>query len=216
MADLPEEILPKLEQLLEQQGTGDEQLLFKLPHMLMWTKLRPGIRDFLVQTHKLFELHIYTHGDQDYAAGMAKLLDPNKTFFGGRVISGVSMSGLKNLAVCLIAMHYTFMPQLILTRFAQLCPLHCKAYIWWCWSFPPEDMTMHVDNPETLTPTPYTRREHWLSQALCLHILPLQECKLCTYTQLKYARTQLACARTQLKYTCMHGLAECATGICMT
>ncbi|DBA95101.1 TPA: hypothetical protein ACH3X1_002613 [Trebouxia sp. C0004] len=87
MADLPEEILPKLEQLLKQQGTGEEQLLFKLPHMLMWTKLRPGIRDFLVQTHKLFELHIYTHGDQDYAAEMAKLLDPNKTFFGGRVIS---------------------------------------------------------------------------------------------------------------------------------
>lgn len=87
MADLPDDILPKLEQLLEQQGTGEEQLLFKLPHMLMWTKLRPGIRDFLVQTHKLFELHIYTHGDQDYAAEMAKLLDPNKTFFGGRVIS---------------------------------------------------------------------------------------------------------------------------------
>lgn len=102
MADLPEDILPKLEQLLEQQGTGEEQLLFKLPHMLMWTKLRPGIRNFLVQTHKLFELHIYTHGDQDYAAEMAKLLDPNKTFFGGRVISGVSMGGFKTLAACLV------------------------------------------------------------------------------------------------------------------
>ena len=90
MADLPEDVLPQLEQLLEQQGSGDEQLLYKLPHMLMWTKLRPGIRQFLMETHKLFELHIYTHGDQDYAAEMAKLLDPSKTFFGGRVISGVS------------------------------------------------------------------------------------------------------------------------------
>lgn len=88
MADLPEDILPQLEQLLEQQGSGDEQLLYKLPHMLMWTKLRPGIRQFLMETHKLFELHVYTHGDQDYAAEMAKLLDPSKTFFGGRVISG--------------------------------------------------------------------------------------------------------------------------------
>ncbi len=123
MADLPEDILPKLEQLLEQQGTGEE-LLYKLPHMLMWTKLRPGIRDFLVQTHKLFELHIYTHGDQDYAAEMAKLLDPNKTFFGGRVISGVSMGGFKTLVVCLIAMpHNIFMPQLVSLQLAQLCPI---------------------------------------------------------------------------------------------
>ncbi len=90
MTDVPEDMLPKLEQLLEQQGKGHEQLLYKLPHMLMWTKLRPGIRDFLIQTHRLFELHIYTHGDQDYAAEMAKLLDPQKVFFGGRVISGVS------------------------------------------------------------------------------------------------------------------------------
>ena len=144
MADLPEEVLPKLEQLLEQQGTGEEQLLFKLPHMLMWTKLRPGIRDFLVQTHKLFELHIYTHGDQDYAAEMAKLLDPNKTFFGGRVISAVSLGGFKTLAVCLIAVHYTFMLQLTLTQLAQLCSLHCKAYIWWRQSIPTEGTTMHM------------------------------------------------------------------------
>ena len=129
MADLPDDILPKLEQLLEQQGTGEEQLLFKLPHMLMWTKLRPGIRDFLVQTHKLFELHIYTHGDQDYAAEMAKLLDPDKTFFGGRVISAVSMGDFKALAACLIATHYNFMSELILTQLAQLCPLYWKAHI---------------------------------------------------------------------------------------
>ena len=91
MADLPEDMLPKLEKLLTEQGTGEQQLLYKLLHMLMWTKLRPGIREFLVEAHKLFELHIYTHGDQDYAAEMAKLLDPKKTLFGGRVISGVSM-----------------------------------------------------------------------------------------------------------------------------
>ena len=91
MADLPEDMLPKAEQLLGEQGIGEQQQLFKLPHMLMWTKLRPGIREFLVEAHKLFELHIYTHGDQDYAAEMAKLLDLNKTLFGGRVISAVSI-----------------------------------------------------------------------------------------------------------------------------
>lgn len=90
MADLPEDMLPKADQLLAEQGSGEQQMLFKLPHMLMWTKLRPGIHEFLVEAHKLFELHIYTHGDQDYAAEMAKLLDPKKALFGGRVISGVS------------------------------------------------------------------------------------------------------------------------------
>ena len=94
MADLSDDMLPKAEELLAKQGPGEQQMLFKLPHMLMWTKLRPGIREFLVEAHKLFELHIYTHGDQDYAAEMAKLLDPKKTLFGGRVISGVSPSAL--------------------------------------------------------------------------------------------------------------------------
>ena len=105
MADLPEDILPTLEQLLADQGIGDKQLLYKLPHMLMWTKLRPGIREFLLEAHKLYELHIYTHGDQDYAAEMAKLLDPQRTFFGGRVISAVRLqhSTTKNRFVWIFA-----------------------------------------------------------------------------------------------------------------
>lgn len=37
-----------------------------------------------------FELHVYTMGDRDYAAEMAKLLDPSGRFFHGRVISAVS------------------------------------------------------------------------------------------------------------------------------
>lgn len=109
MADLPKDMLPKAEQLLSQQGSGEQQQLYKLPHMLMWTKLRPGIREFLMEAHKLFELHIYTHGDQDYAAEMAKLLDPKKTLFGGRVISGVSLQFLRRL--CLSPdVHYIALP----------------------------------------------------------------------------------------------------------
>lgn len=36
-----------------------------------------------------FELHIYTMGDRDYAAEMAKLLDPGGKLFHGRIISSV-------------------------------------------------------------------------------------------------------------------------------
>lgn len=41
-------------------------------------------------TPRSFELHVYTMGDRDYAAEMAKLLDPGGKLFHGRIISSVS------------------------------------------------------------------------------------------------------------------------------
>lgn len=55
----------------------------------MWTKLRPGVREFLEEMHLLFELHIYTMGDRDYAAEMARRLDPSRRLFAERIISSV-------------------------------------------------------------------------------------------------------------------------------
>lgn len=55
----------------------------------MWTKLRPGVREFLEDVHQRFELHIYTMGDRDYAAEMAKRLDPSRRLFAERIISSV-------------------------------------------------------------------------------------------------------------------------------
>ena len=60
-----------------------------MPHMRMWTKLRPGVEDFLQVLAPLFEMCIYTHGDREYAAAMARLLDPHGTLFGTRIISAV-------------------------------------------------------------------------------------------------------------------------------
>jgi RNA polymerase II C-terminal domain phosphatase-like 3/4 len=62
-------------------------LLRRMPHMHMWTKLRPGVYEFLATARELFELHVYTMGDRDYAAEMAQLLDPGGKLFAGRVIS---------------------------------------------------------------------------------------------------------------------------------
>lgn len=56
----------------------------------MWTKLRPFVLEFLRAAQKIAELHIYTHGDQDYANAMASLLDPSGKLFHGRVVSQVS------------------------------------------------------------------------------------------------------------------------------
>ncbi|OEL24270.1 RNA polymerase II C-terminal domain phosphatase-like 3 [Dichanthelium oligosanthes] len=79
-----EEILRKKE---EQDRSMPERHLYRFHHMNMWTKLRPGIWNFLEKASKLFELHLYTMGNKLYATEMAKVLDPNGTLFAGRVIS---------------------------------------------------------------------------------------------------------------------------------
>ncbi|PPS00508.1 hypothetical protein GOBAR_AA20154 [Gossypium barbadense] len=53
----------------------------------MMTKLRPFVRTFLKEASEMFEMYIYTMGDRPYALEMAKLLDPKKEYFNGRVIS---------------------------------------------------------------------------------------------------------------------------------
>ncbi|KAL8550738.1 hypothetical protein ACS0TY_009227 [Phlomoides rotata] len=81
---LHDEMLRKKE---EQDREKSQRHLFRIPHMGMWTKLRPGIWNFLEKASKLFELHLYTMGNKYYATEMAKLLDPKGELFSGRVIS---------------------------------------------------------------------------------------------------------------------------------
>eukprot|EP00894_Picocystis_sp_ML_P002461 jgi/Pico_ML_1/52978/g3604.t1 len=60
-------------------GDGGKPELFDLRDIRIWTKIRPGAYEFLEQTSKLFDLHVYTMGHKLYAAEMAKLLDPTRT-----------------------------------------------------------------------------------------------------------------------------------------
>ncbi|KAF4390497.1 hypothetical protein F8388_005994 [Cannabis sativa] len=79
-----EEILRKKE---EQDREKPYRHLFRFPHMGMWTKLRPGVWNFLEKASKLYEMHLYTMGNKLYATEMAKVLDPKGLLFAGRVIS---------------------------------------------------------------------------------------------------------------------------------
>lgn len=79
-----EEVLRKKE---EQDREKPHRHLFRFPHMRMWTKLRPGVWNFLEKASKLYELHLYTMGNKLYATEMAKVLDPSGALFEGRVIS---------------------------------------------------------------------------------------------------------------------------------
>lgn len=52
-----------------------------------YVKMRPGLKDFLENIAKLYELHIYTMGTRAYAMAVAKIVDPEGKIFGNRVLS---------------------------------------------------------------------------------------------------------------------------------
>jgi RNA polymerase II subunit A-like phosphatase len=52
-----------------------------------YIKMRPGLREFLEEVSKLYELHIYTMGTRSYAQNVAKIVDPDQKLFGDRILS---------------------------------------------------------------------------------------------------------------------------------
>ncbi|ETN81943.1 BRCA1 protein [Necator americanus] len=51
------------------------------------TKLRPYTHEFLEHMSTLFEMHIITYGQRQYAHKIAEILDPKKTLFAQRILS---------------------------------------------------------------------------------------------------------------------------------
>ncbi|CAH8353175.1 unnamed protein product [Eruca vesicaria subsp. sativa] len=56
------------------------------PEYLM-IKLRPFLHEFLKEANKLFTMHVYTMGSYVYAKNVLSLIDPDKIYFGDRVIT---------------------------------------------------------------------------------------------------------------------------------
>lgn len=52
-----------------------------------YIKLRPGLAEFLDNISQLYELHIYTMGTRQYAQQIANIVDPERKFFGDRILS---------------------------------------------------------------------------------------------------------------------------------
>lgn len=52
-----------------------------------YIKLRPGLKEFLENVSKLYELHIYTMGTRAYAQNIANIVDPDRKIFGDRILS---------------------------------------------------------------------------------------------------------------------------------
>ncbi|XP_010480416.1 PREDICTED: RNA polymerase II C-terminal domain phosphatase-like 4 [Camelina sativa] len=79
-------------------------LLFTVASVGYMTKLRPFVRTFLKEASEMFEMYIYTNAKRHYARAMAKLLDPEGVYFGGRIISrdDSTVRYEKNLDVVLV------------------------------------------------------------------------------------------------------------------
>ncbi|KAL8771768.1 MAG: hypothetical protein Q9209_002959 [Squamulea sp. 1 TL-2023] len=52
-----------------------------------YIKLRPGLEGFLERMSALYEMHIYTMGTRGYAKKIAEIIDPDRKYFGDRILS---------------------------------------------------------------------------------------------------------------------------------
>ena len=59
------------------------------PEKYRWyfIKLRPGLKEFLENVSKIYELHIYTMATRAYAKNIADIIDPDHKYFGDRILS---------------------------------------------------------------------------------------------------------------------------------
>lgn len=52
-----------------------------------YVKMRPGLKDFFDRISKLYEMHVYTMATRAYAQAVAKIIDPERKYFGDRILS---------------------------------------------------------------------------------------------------------------------------------
>lgn len=64
-------------------------------------KLRPFVHEFLKEANEMFVMYVYTMGDRDYANNVLKLIDPEKIYFGDRVITREESPFIKTLDLVL-------------------------------------------------------------------------------------------------------------------
>lgn len=71
---------------------------FRLPRddKTYYVKPRPGLRQFLLEVSKRYEMHVYTMASRDYAEHVMDFIDPDRMIFGTRVLSR-DENGLKEM-----------------------------------------------------------------------------------------------------------------------
>lgn len=52
-----------------------------------YVKMRPGLKDFFDRISRIYEMHVYTMATRAYAQAVAKIIDPERKYFGDRILS---------------------------------------------------------------------------------------------------------------------------------
>jgi RNA polymerase II subunit A-like phosphatase len=52
-----------------------------------YVKMRPGLKGFFDKMSKLYEMHVYTMATRAYAQAIMKIIDPERKYFGDRILS---------------------------------------------------------------------------------------------------------------------------------
>jgi len=52
-----------------------------------YVKMRPGLDPFFHRVSKLYEMHVYTMATRAYAQAVCKIIDPDRRYFGDRILS---------------------------------------------------------------------------------------------------------------------------------
>jgi RNA polymerase II subunit A-like phosphatase len=52
-----------------------------------YVKMRPGLKAFFDSMSKLYEMHVYTMATRSYAQAIMKIIDPDRKYFGDRILS---------------------------------------------------------------------------------------------------------------------------------
>eukprot|EP00884_Botryococcus_braunii_P005692 jgi/Botrbrau1/15123/Bobra.0283s0002.1 len=82
-------VLSMLDRVMASEASlpSNQRNLFKLDQIQMYTKLRPGAREFLRKAAPHWELWIHTNGTRTYANAIREVLDPTCELFGDRIIT---------------------------------------------------------------------------------------------------------------------------------
>ncbi|CAN8267723.1 unnamed protein product [Cochlearia groenlandica] len=95
---LVSQLSKKEKYLLEQTDTSPDLWRFNRGQSNEYiVKLRPFLPEFLFEADKLFTMHVYTMGLSAYAHAVLKLIDPDKAYFGDRVITSKESPNTKTL-----------------------------------------------------------------------------------------------------------------------
>ncbi|KAF2195480.1 hypothetical protein K469DRAFT_616167 [Zopfia rhizophila CBS 207.26] len=52
-----------------------------------YVKMRPGLKEFFDRISTMYEMHVYTMATRAYAQAVAKIIDPDRKYFGDRILS---------------------------------------------------------------------------------------------------------------------------------